>query len=289
MRIYWFWPFVHTEDLVVPDAVPREGDSLVLHTMRGRVADDELRRGRVEVLPTLATVGDERERSLRWFAARSTSYAARSWQRHRALRNEAFDICHIVFLNYFTDWLDLRLLARRQPLVFEVHDVSPHESRLPQRLEHALLGMEYSAPGRIIVRHPLVKAALVEQFDVDAGRVDVVPWHVPVVAARESDSPSDRHQPTVLFFGTLRRNKGVEVLLRAIDQLRDRTDLRFVFAGRGAADIEQAIREARARDARITFDQPGSRANTPTSATTRYQAWHRPQVPSSRPGRDISG
>lgn len=252
MRVYWYWPFVHPEDLVVPDAVPLDGDSLVLHTMRDRVEPQDLDRGRVQVWPTLAQVGDEREGSLRWVTARSTSYVRRSAQRWRSVRTKDFDVCHVVFLNYFTDWLDLPLLARTTPLVFEIHDVLPHHSRLPRSLEHMLLARQYNSRGHIIVRHDHVRSLLLERFAIDPGRVTVIPWHIP-----EIDAPPrrfDRDRSTILFFGALRRNKGADVLLRAIELLRDRQDLRFLFAGRGAADVEQQIRDAARRDPRVRFE-----------------------------------
>jgi glycosyltransferase involved in cell wall biosynthesis len=66
--------------------------------------------------------------------------------------------------------------------------------------------------------------------------------------------PEPSGPPAVLFFGTFRRNKGVPVLLRAIEALRDLPDVRFHFAGRGAEDVEAMVREAAGRDPRITAE-----------------------------------
>ena len=60
---------------------------------------------------------------------------------------------------------------------------------------------------------------------------------------------------TFLFFGTFRRKKGVHVLLAAIEAIRDEPDLRFVFAGRGDPDVEEAARDAAA----ATADHRGDR------------------------------
>jgi len=59
--------------------------------------------------------------------------------------------------------------------------------------------------------------------------------------------------PTFLFFGTLRRNKGISVLLDAIAATADR-DVRFHIAGRGFDDIEALVRMAAERDPRITAE-----------------------------------
>jgi glycosyltransferase involved in cell wall biosynthesis len=90
---------------------------------------------------------------------------------------------------------------------------------------------------------------------------------VPVIPGIVRDTPHDH--PTVLFFGTLRRNKGVPELLRAIEQLADLETASFVFAGRGFLDVEQQVRDAAANDARIRFEHgyvPASRKHELYSA-----------------------
>jgi glycosyltransferase involved in cell wall biosynthesis len=259
VRIYWFWPYVHADQLVLPAAVPRPGDHLVLHTMRNRITASEVAGLPIELAATLAAPSDAPERSPAWMASRAATYVQRVVQRRAALRNGKFDVCHIVFSNYFIDGLDFRSIARRTRLVFEVHDVVPHQTRVPQPVERRLLSLLYSAPGRIVVRHDVVRDGLVRNFGVDADRITVVPWHVPVVSPIARDAPSE--SPTVLFFGTLRRNKGVAELLRAIEKLADVQGASFVFAGRGFPDVEDLIRDAAGRDARITFEHGYVSAN----------------------------
>ena len=251
MRIYWFWPYVHDDQLVLPAAVPRPGDELVLHAMRNRI-DPALAAGLpFELRPTLATPSDARERSVRWALDRATTYTQRIAQRHRALRDGDFDICHVVFSNYLVDGIDFRAIARRTALVFEVHDVVPHQSRVPNSVEHALLKLLYRAPGDIVVRHEVVRDGLVNQFGIDDSRITIVPWHVPEVEVPVRSRPAE--QPTVLFFGTLRRNKGVTILLDAIARL-PHLAATFVFAGRGFPDVEAQVRTAAAADPRIHFE-----------------------------------
>jgi glycosyltransferase involved in cell wall biosynthesis len=254
MRIYWFWPYVHDDQLVLPAAVPGAGDDLVLHTMGGRITPEAAAGLPIVVRPTLATPADTRERTLRWAANRASTYVQRIAQRHRALREGHFDVCHVVFSNYFVDGVDFRTIARRTPLVFEVHDVVPHQARVPRRIERALLSLLYRAPGAIIVRHEVVRDGLVDGFGIDPAKITLIPWHVPEVGPVARTRPND--SPTVLFFGTLRRNKGVATLLAAIAQLADLADARFVFAGRGFPDVEEQIHAAAASDPRICFD-PG--------------------------------
>lgn len=251
MRIYWFWPYIHADQLVVPASVPRPGDELVVHALRDRLDPVESDTLPITVAADLAPPGDQRERSPAWFANRATTYVQRVLARRRALRHGHFDVCHIVFANYFTDGIDFRLLARRAALVWEVHDVVPHESRLPAAVERRVLAFFYNAPGAIIVRHEYVRDKLVERFAVARDRITVVPWTVPEVASVARAAPHERR--TVLMFGTLRRNKGVSVLLEALARLPD-LDVNMVFAGRGFPDIEAEIHAAAERDPRIRFE-----------------------------------
>lgn len=254
MRIYWFWPYVHADQLVLPAAVPRPGDHLLLHTMRDRIEPAAMATLPIELAPTLATPTDRPENSARWALSRASTYVRRVAQRRSILRNGNFDICHVVFSNYFVDGIDFRALARRAALVWEVHDVVPHESRLPRRVEDRFLSFLYRAPGTIVARHALVAEGLVERFGVERDRVVVVPWHVPVVPGIDRSAVTEPR--TVLFFGTMRRNKGVDVLLRSIRDLGTRESLKFVFAGRGFPDVEEQIRAAACDDPRIDFE-PG--------------------------------
>lgn len=250
MQIYWYWPFVRREELELASAVPVPGDRLLVHSTP-RAGDQPLEStGTYELDLSLPWVSDASEGSARWLGSRAGTYVRRASQRARVIRSGRFDICHVFYLNYFTDWTALARLRRRVPLVSSVHDVVPHQSRVPHRIEYQLLAAQYRNAGTIVVLHESIRRRLVEEFDVSPDRVEVVPLQVPAVAAGSSGLRGSS-VPTVLLFGTLRRNKGVDVFLAAAEALRDLLDIRFVIAGRGAPDIEALVWEAAARDARI--------------------------------------
>ncbi|HEX5613926.1 MAG TPA: glycosyltransferase family 4 protein [Acidimicrobiia bacterium] len=254
MRIYWYWPFARPEELVLAESVPRPHDVLVVHTIAGRVEPGATRSvadvaSAVEVRATLPGHETRRERSVGWLASRARTYLQRVRARRTAVVAGGFDVAHIVYLNYFTDWYALRRLRRSVPVVCDVHDVVPHQARVPRRLERALLARQYAAATAIVVHHDAVRDQLVRDFPVDRDRVAVVPWPIFPVRAEPRSAPQATRR--VLVFGTLRRNKGIDVFLDATARLRERADIEFTIAGRGFPDVEDAVRAAAARDPRV--------------------------------------
>lgn len=159
--------------------------------------------------------------------------------RRRVIRTGDFDIAHLAFLNRFSDQAALPWLGRGRILFSTVHDVMPHNRRLPDRVERLLLTRLYHSAGLLVVHHEVIRDELVKSFGLDRDTIEVIPhWITPHRISQQRRSLSD--QPTVLFQGSFRRNKGIEVLLDAIDQLRG-SPIRFVIAGRGERDIELAV------------------------------------------------
>lgn len=250
MDVYWYWPFLRREELVLADGFVEPGDRLVVQTTP-RPTDPIVAAGPYEVRATLPAVEDLRERSLRWAVSRASTYVGRARARRRTVAGGGFDVAHLIYLNPFTDAFDLRGLARRVPLVASVHDVVPHQSRVPAPVERRLLQAQYRHAGILVAHHDSVRRRLLAEFDVDPDRVVVVPLPISEepVAARAPDAPV-----TVLFFGTFRRNKGVDLLLQAIERLRDHPGARFRFAGRGFPEVEQEVTRAAGADDRITVE-----------------------------------
>lgn len=252
MEIYWYWPFAREEDFALALATPRAGDHLTLHAL-DRPGAPRTGAGRVAVRADLPDVTAERERSLGWAVARMRTYRARAAARRDAVTEGRFDVCHVAFLNQYTDIVDLPRLARDTRLVTTVHDVVPHRSRLPRAVQHRMLARLYDVCGAIVVHHADVGAELVGRFALDPARVHVVPhWVSPFRDPHDRRVLSDAHR--VLFFGTLRENKGVRVLLDALDRLPAASDLTVHFAGRGDAGLEAAVAAAARRSPRVTAE-----------------------------------
>ncbi len=252
MRIYWYWPFAREEDVALALATPGGDDSLVVDAL-DRPGAPRIETDRVIVRARLPEVDGTREGSVRWAGSRARTYRSRSVMRREAIATGDFDVCHVAFLNQYTDIFDLRRLARDVALVTTVHDVLPHRSRLPVAIQHRVLDRLYRVCGTIIVHHDDVKTELLERFAIPNERVHVVPhWVSPFRDPDDRRVLSGDH--TVLFFGTFRANKGIEVLLAAIEQLGPKSGIRFHMAGRGDAHMERKVLEAAERNPSLTAE-----------------------------------
>ena len=252
LRLYWYWPFAREEDFALALATPGPHDSLMLHAL-DRPGVPRLDAGRVTVRADLPDVATVEARSLRWARSRATTYRARANARRHAVEQGAFDVCHVAFLNQYTDMFDLPRLAKTTNLVTTVHDVVPHRSRFPRAVQDRILARLYSVCGTIVVHHADVGMELTERFAVDPESVHVVPhWVSPFRAADDRRSLSDAHR--VLFFGTLRENKGILGLLDAVAQLPAAANVRVHIAGRGDDDLERAVLAAADRLPALTAE-----------------------------------
>ncbi len=252
MRLYWYWPFAREEDFALALATPGPHDSLMLHAL-DRPGVPRLDAGRVTVRADLPDVTAVEERSIRWAVSRSTTYRARARARRLTVEQGRFDVCHVAFLNQYTDIFDLPQLAKTTNLVTTVHDVVPHRSRFPRAVQDRILARLYSVCGTIVVHHADVGAELTERFAVDPASVHVVPhWVSPFRAADDRRVLSDA--PTVLFFGTLRENKGIRGLLDAVEQIPAAANVRVHIAGRGDVDLERAVLAAAERLPALTAE-----------------------------------
>lgn len=258
MKMYWYAPFDNASESELAAALAAATDhDLTVHSCSHRFQKplDREPLGRytlIRDLPPPAGEMGERRTAFRQLQV----VVQRSRRRRRVVRRGSFDVVHLHTFNLISDWVALRRLRRATPLLVQsVHDVRPQQRRLPRRIETALLGAGYRACSGIIVAHEHLQRLLVDEFRVPLERTRVVPLPVlalPGIAPRASRVAGAPLQ--VLFFGTFRENKGMQVLLDAIDLSRGNGDLRFVIAGRGDPALEDAVRAAALRDQRITAE-----------------------------------
>lgn len=254
MRVFWYWPFAYPENLALAEAFASRGHDLTVQTIDRRLLGD-LAKPSFRHLVNLPDVARLESQGTRWLLSRATTYIARARLRHREIAASSWDVVHIMFLNYFTDRVALPLLARRAPLLLTVHDVVPHTPRLPRPILRALLAKIYDSCPALVVHNEHVRDHLCREFAIERGRVSVIPLPTTSSPVGDSRTASRSGRDTILFFGSFRENKGIPLLLEAIEHTRrSQPPLRFHFAGHGREDLEDAVRLAARRDSRITHD-----------------------------------
>lgn len=255
-RLYWYWPFPSRTGNIVAESLAGEGYDLTVESLATRFGE------RLDHVPDsytavrdLPEVQPRRERSPAWVVDRARVYLGRSRRRHTTIAHGDFDVAHVHSLNRFTDPVALTRLRRRVPVVASVHDVLPHQRRMPAAIEGGLARLLYRQCAVLVVAHEVLADRLTAEFGIARDRVCVVPLLIQDPGP-DSSVPSAPGDPrggdlvappvNVLFFGVLRRNKGVAELIQAVEGM-DATDVVVTFAGRGPDDVEELVRDAARR------------------------------------------
>lgn len=262
LDVYWYWPHPASPSIELAMELARRGHRLTVESLATRFgeslvsdADATLPYRAVRDLPEAPA---RRERTVGWIVDRAGVYLARARRRRRAVATGRFDAIYLQTLNQFTDAIAVRDLRRRAPVTAFVHDVRPHNRRLPVAVETTALRGLYRGLDGIFVSHRWMADQLVADFGVEPERVAVVGMQIPerfqgsnapVPIPRASGEPL-----RVLCFGVLRRNKGIEHLIDAVASLPPEVELRVRIAGRGPDDMEALVRAACARDGRIAAE-----------------------------------
>jgi glycosyltransferase involved in cell wall biosynthesis len=247
-NILWYWPFARPEEVPLAEAVAALGNVHVTVLTIDRDAAPGKRSGPpVTVNRALPDVARE-VGTVRWIASRAATYAQRARIRRAIERSHNFDLVHDHYLNRFTDpW-------RRPPAtwVLSVHDVFPHQPRLSLAAERHLLNRLYRRPDALVVHHSWVRERLLNEFELDASRVHVVPLQV-LRVPRPTDTQPPAGRPRVLWFGAMRPNKGLNLLAATIESPGAK-QFDFHIAGRGERDLERLARSLAERFPNVTAE-----------------------------------
>jgi glycosyltransferase involved in cell wall biosynthesis len=159
---------------------------------------------------------------LHWAADRFYRSLLNSLRRNRFAAGGHFDVVH--FQGVGTPLLDqffLKPLARQLPVVLTVHDVKPHYERFVSRA--SFIKRSLHIPRRLIVHYEDGKRQLVDHWGICSDHIDVIPHGIMPLqnppdqmdARKKLNLPQDRQ--IILFFGGIRPNKGLDVLLKALE------------------------------------------------------------------------
>lgn len=256
MRTCWYWPHQHRGSHPLLSAMFHANDATSVQALAAyggeRVHDDAAEYEVYRDLP------DPRPSSSRLSNSRAASlYRAfqRQQRRHAFFTAHEPDVCIVETLEIPFDALSLPLARRaiRSAFVGVVHDVRPHDSRLPRTLETMLLRRLYSPRclDVLVAYHDSVAAELVGEFGVDPQRISIIPI---LCRTFEPRIRRDDEATVVQFMGTFRANKGVRVLVDAIRQQPVRADVQYRFAGRGLPSLERSVNELVAERPDVTAE-----------------------------------
>jgi len=138
----------------------------------------------------------------------------------------------------------LAAVARNVPWIVTEHDPVPHigmGSSPHSRLARTLIRR---CAAHIFVHGPMGKEQLVSQ-GVDSSKVSVI-YHGELgsfFSEALNEKSIKREERTILFFGALRPNKGVELLIPIADQIYHQfPDVKFIVAG--SPDVSRGLRKS---------------------------------------------
>jgi glycosyltransferase involved in cell wall biosynthesis len=128
----------------------------------------------------------------------------------------------------------LRRTARHRPLVLTAHNTMPRRARAYDAWHEAL------TLARRVVVHSSQAVDRLAEFGIDRGKIVRIPHAVfDSPGGHEVEPPSGT---TLLFFGLIRRYKGLDVLVSALPEIRRRVpSVRLVVAGDPLEPIEPVL------------------------------------------------
>ncbi len=143
------------------------------------------------------------------------------------------DVLHVQWLGlprYDLRWL--RAVQRERPVVFTAHDVLPR--RTADKVD--LWRRVFSTVDRVVV-HGAGAVEQLAELGVDRGRIVRIP-HPVFEPARKIGPPQGS---TLLFFGLIRRSKGLDLLIRALPAIAERRPRRTARRRRRSHRARRAV------------------------------------------------
>lgn len=157
------------------------------------------------------------------------------------LWNSRFEVFDRTLLTLY-----FKLLGKR--ILLTVHNVNKRKRDARDTYINRLtLRIQYRLADHIFVHTEKMKSELVGDFGVPAARVTVIPFGINDSVPNTNLSTLEakerlgicRTKKTILFFGRIKRYKGLEYLVSAFRQLQSqRDDYRLIIAGRMEEDFE---------------------------------------------------
>lgn len=154
--------------------------------------------------------------------------------RHRIINKYNIDVLNIQFTVPVFDRLFIKLLKKRVKIVLTVHDVIPPVKSF--YWSNKSLKSIYDSCHLLIVHSNENKKQLEEMFSIPSWKIKVIHHGVDTtfnrldrdLCLKKLNIPNDDCR-NMLFFGGIREQKGLDVLIRAINNIQ--TECRLIIAG----------------------------------------------------------
>jgi glycosyltransferase involved in cell wall biosynthesis len=157
-------------------------------------------------------------------------------------------VVHLLFPFYLTDWITVGRLKRRGlKVILTAHEVFPHHVFLGGKIDQTLLEKAYRNVDLLFVHSDALGNELIDSYSIDPQKIRVIPHGIfdlpnssvdAITLKKKYCVPPDKK--ILLFFGTMRENKGLDTLLSALPELKH--DFFLLIAGDTAGIAEPAIR-----------------------------------------------
>lgn len=157
-------------------------------------------------------------------------------------------VAHLLFPFYLTDWITVNRLKRRGlKVILTVHEVFPHKALLGGKIDKELLKKVYRKVDLLFVHSDSLGNDLIDSYLIDPHKIRVIPHgyfdmpesSIDVIALKKKYYvPLDKK--VLLFFGTMRENKGLDTLLLALQKLKH--DFFLLIVGDTAGTVERPIK-----------------------------------------------
>lgn len=122
---------------------------------------------------------------------------------------------------------------KKIPVIVTVHNVMPHETFVFFDWASRLI---FRSSDHLIVHTEHNKNTLIHQYQIHANRISVIP-HGPLTVFKTGTRNFRQHrqisenEKIVLFFGSIRRYKGLDILIHALSKVKKILPARLVIAG----------------------------------------------------------
>ncbi|MEE9361257.1 MAG: glycosyltransferase family 4 protein [Cellulophaga sp.] len=161
------------------------------------------------------------------------------------------NIIHYQLINYFTDlpFLIFQKVFTNKCFILTVHDVFPHKYFFNKKIENIFIKIKYFLFDHLIIHSEENKKQILEIYGADSNKISIIP-HGPygpseenLICQKKINSFKKRfefckeNQLYGLFFGRIRENKGLDVLLKSIALIKKDLEKRFTLIIAGLGEI----------------------------------------------------